>query len=485
MRTAHGSSGRRRAAPRGEAKTPSPVPLRAAAAALLGRVLDEKQFFDLALAREAERFNALSPGDRIAARRLAVTALRRLGEIDQEIDARLAKPLPKKAAPIRHILRIAAAETAFLDGPAHAAVDAAVRLAKRVDARLSGLVNAVSRRIAEAGPRLADRPRREAGRLNTPAWLWRRLVADWGEETAEAVAAAHLSPAPLDLTVKSDPEQWAARLGGDATPVGVRLRGADGAVPELDGYREGEWWVQDLAAALPARLLDSLEGARALDLCAAPGGKTLQLASAGAEVTALDVSEPRLARLRENLERTKLKADIVVADALSWRPENPFDVILLDAPCSASGTIRRHPELPWIKDDGGLEALARAQDALLDAAWDMLAPQGRLIFCTCSVFKIEGESRLEAFLARRPSAARAQTKGDATAPFLNAEGALRTKPSDWAARGGMDGFFAALLRKGAKLRRGGGRRRWTRRADAAYRRDRRISNRRGTGDARA
>lgn len=435
-----------------EAAAPSPVPLRAAAGALLGRILRERLFFDAAWSREADKLQALTPGDRIAARRLTMTALRRLGEIDAEIDARLAKPLPQKAAPIRDILRIAAAETAFLGGPAHAAVDAAVRLAKRADARLSGLVNAVSRRIAEAGPRLADRPRTEAGRLNAPPWLWKRLKADWGAEDAAAIAAAHLSPAPLDLTVKADAAGWAERLGGEETPSGVRLRNADDAVSALEGFEAGDWWVQDVAASLPARMLGEVAGLRVLDLCAAPGGKTLQLAAAGAEVTALDFSEARLERLRENLERCRLEAKIVAADALDWRPEAPFDAILLDAPCSASGTVRRHPELPWIKDEEGLDALAKTQDALLAAAWEMLAPsddpaRGGLIFCTCSLFKIEGEARIEAFLSKYQDAEMVCAEGIAPAELLDGKGRLRSRPSDWAERGGMDGFFAARVAK--------------------------------------
>lgn len=438
-----------KASQKAKPRAASPTPQRAAAVALLGRVLRERMFFDAACKREAERLDALEPGDRIAARRLTVTALRRLGEIDAEIDSRLAKPLPEKAAPIRDILRIAAAETVFLGGAAHAAVDAAVRQSKRADARLSGLVNAVSRRIAEAAPRIADRSRLEAGRINAPKWLWRRLVADWGEAEAAACAAAHLVAAPLDLTLKPGAPDLTEALGGEPTPAGLRLRAADAAVSDLPGYAEGDWWVQDLAAALPARMLGDISGKRVLDMCAAPGGKTMQLAAAGAEVTALDQSEPRLKRVAENLARTGLKAQIVAADALSWRPEQRFDAILLDAPCSASGTVRRHPELPWIKDAEGLQGLANTQDALLDAAWEMLNPGGGLIFCTCSLFKIEGEKRIDAFLSRRKDARIVSAEGLAPQDLLDAEGRLRSKPSSWAERGGMDGFFAARLEKSA------------------------------------
>ncbi|MEL6980022.1 MAG: transcription antitermination factor NusB [Pseudomonadota bacterium] len=447
-----------------DAASPSPLPLRAAAMEVLRRVLDERLFLDAALARAAPRLDALAPGDRIAARRIVVTALRRLGEIDAEIDARLAKPLPARAGAIRHILRVAAAETAFLGGPAHAAVDAAVRQAKRVDARLAGLVNAVSRRIAEAGPRLMDRPRLEAGRLNTPDWLWRRLCADWGEADAARIAAAHLSQAPLDLTLNAasanaapalegarpdaDGAAWAARLGGAVSPSGgVRLSAASDALAALPGYAEGAWWVQDAAAALPARLLGDVAGRRALDLCAAPGGKTLQLAAAGAQVAALDLSSKRLERVRENLSRARLEAEIIVADALTWRPAAPFERVLLDAPCSASGTIRRHPELPWIKDGAGVAALAALQDALLDAAWAMTAPGGRMVFCTCSLFKEEAEARAEAFIERAPEAMPVSSASVLPPEARDADDRLRLRPCDWADRGGADGFFAAAFDK--------------------------------------
>ncbi|MEM9724967.1 MAG: transcription antitermination factor NusB, partial [Pseudomonadota bacterium] len=285
--------------------------------------MDEQLFLDAALAEERDRFAALTPGDRAAARRLTLTALRRLGEIDAEIDARLAKPLPERGRPIRQILRIAAAETAFAQGAAHAAVDAAVRQAKKVDPRFSGLVNAVARRIAEQAARLAERPAEEAARLNTPAWLWDRLCADWGAPAAARLAAAQLSPPPLDLTLRDpdDAPRWAEQLGAERSPTGgLRLKQAEKALTALPGFEEGAWWVQDAAAALPARLLGAtgpgaLKGLRVLDLCAAPGGKTMQLAAAGAEVTAVDDSESRMARVSENLARTGLQAKLVTEDA--------------------------------------------------------------------------------------------------------------------------------------------------------------------------
>lgn len=431
----------------------SPTPARAAAGAVLRRVLEDRWFVDAAESAEQARLAPLSPGDRALARRLTMTALRRLRDIDAAIDARLARPLPKKAAAARAALRIAAAETIILGGPAHAAVDAAVRIVKRADPAHAGLVNAVSRRIAESGARDGDADRLLVGRRNAAAWLAEALDADWGVARADACLAAALAPPPLDLTPAADAADWARRLGGALIfEASVRLRDADGPVRQLPGFAEGAWWVQDAAAAAPARLLGPLKGRKALDLCAAPGGKTLQLAAAGAQVTAVDVSEDRLARVRENLARTGLTADVVCADAASWAADGLFDAVLLDAPCSASGTLRRHPELGHIKSSAGLDRLTAAQDALLDAAWRRTAPGGRLVFCTCSAFKAEGEARAEAFLKRRPEAAPTTRKENellVDPRLLDRAGRIRTLPGDVDEIGGVDGFFAAAFDKPA------------------------------------
>jgi 16S rRNA (cytosine967-C5)-methyltransferase len=332
-------------------------------------------------------------------------------------------------------------------------VDAAVRMVKadRHAAPLAGLVNAVARRAAAAAPAAFADPAARAG--GTPRWLEARLARAWGRDAAAAIAVAHLAEPPLDLTLRDPAEAtlWAERLGADILPTGsLRLARAP-QITAAPGFAEGAWWAQDAAAALPARLLAATPGERAIDLCAAPGGKTMQLAAAGAVVTAVDASATRLLRLRENLSRTRLEAEIVEADALTWRPAAPVAAVLLDAPCSASGTIRRHPDLPHLRKERDVGALAALQDRLLDAAWEMVAPGGRLVFCTCSLLPEEGEKRAAAFLARTPDARRWPIEpaevGDPS--FATARGELRTRPDIWAGRGGIDGFFAVRLRRAA------------------------------------
>jgi 16S rRNA (cytosine967-C5)-methyltransferase len=329
-------------------------------------------------------------------------------------------------------------------------VHSAVTLAGAEMPKLKGLVNAVLRRIAREGQALLEG--RDALRLNTPPWLWRRWEAQYGAERTRAIAASHAAEPPLDLTCKGEPEPWALRLKGRVLPGGtVRLAKA-GPVWALPGYAEGAWWVQDLAAAWPARLLGKVEGARVLDLCAAPGGKTAQLAAAGARVTALERKASRLARLKANLVRLSLAADLRLADALAFRPEAPFAFVLLDAPCSATGTIRRHPDLPWRRKESEIGELARRQDALLEAALRLLEPGGRLVYSVCSLEREEGLERIRALLARRPGLAREPiTLEDlgglaALGPFLTPEGDFRSLPSMLEELGGLDGFYAARLR---------------------------------------
>lgn len=359
--------------------------------------------------------------------------------------ANLADRRPQEAA--LAILRLAGAELLVLGEAPHAAVDAAVRLAKAdgATARLSGFVNAVLRRAAEEGP--AIWAGLDHARLAAPDPFWRALRADWGRAGAAAIAAAHLRPAPLDLTPRDgDAAALAARLGGAVTPSGSVRLARPGRLTELPGYVEGEWWAQDAAAAIPARLAGGGEGRRALDLCAAPGGKTMQLAAAGWRVTSVDSSEPRMARLRENLARTGLAAELVVADALEWRAE-PFDLVLLDAPCSATGTVRRHPESPHIRRAEGLAALTALQARLMEAAWALTAPGGRLIYATCSLIRAEGEAQANAFLRAHEDAARERVTAEETgdARLLTPAGDFRARPDRWAEIGGLDGFFAARL----------------------------------------
>jgi 16S rRNA (cytosine967-C5)-methyltransferase len=435
----------------GKAKIDEIVPglvARQAALSLIGSVLDRGDMLDEAGMRG-------SPAERAEAHGLADLTLRRLGQIDAVLE-RFVDKMPK--TPVNHILRLMAAELIFAGTAPHAAVDLGVRMVKRVRgaAKFSGMVNAVGRRLAEHGTEIASG--QDAARLNTPEWLWQGLTADWGEDAAHAMAVAHLTPAPHDLTLANAAGAEALEIAAAVLPSGsLRLKNRP-QISALPGFTEGAWWLQDAAASLPARLIPMPDTKRVLDLCAAPGGKTLQLAAAGGRVTALDISTRRIGRVAENLARTGLTAEIVVADALGWTPEQPFDAILLDAPCSSTGTIRRHPDLArrFGGGSGGgqdgidLAALTGLQGRLLDRAAGWLAPGGVLVFCTCSLFRAEGEDQAHAFLERNGGFERLPiAAGEASIPpeFVAPEGDLRTRPDFWAERGGIDGFFAARFRK--------------------------------------
>ncbi len=400
-------------------------PTRSLAWDLLHAVLDRRRSLDDAL--------DAAPGgetrDRAAAHRLAAAVLRRLGTLDAVLD-----PLLTRAPPdaVRHILRIGAAQLLLLDTPAHAAVGTAVALARsRRLVPFAGLVNAVLRKVAAAGPAVLDGL--DAPRLDTPAWLW----TSWGAD-ARAIAVAHAQEAPLDLTLRPG----AANPGGEALPNGTVRMPAGTRVTELPGFAEGGFWVQDAAATLPARLLAAQPGERVADLCAAPGGKTAQLAMAGAHVIAVERDAGRLRRLHDNLARLRLTAEIVQADALSWSPAAPLDAVLLDAPCSATGTLRRHPDALRLKRPRDVAELAAQQARLIARAATMLRPGGRLIYAVCSLQPEEGPGQLR------------DLPGFDLAPFTPHElaflpechtpaGWLRTHPGLWTERGGMDGFFAA------------------------------------------
>jgi 16S rRNA (cytosine967-C5)-methyltransferase len=410
-----------------------PDPTRDAAFDLLTAVLDRRRPLEEAL----DALPPIAARDRAAAHRLVAATLRRLGTLDTVLEPFLKKSPPE---PVRHVLRLGAAGLLLLDTPPHAAVATAVALARgrRLHA-FAGLVNAVLRRVAEAGPAaLADL---DGPRLDTPAWLW----TAWGAE-ARAIALAHQHEAPLDVTLRPGalpPD------GGEVLPTGsVRFPPGTPVTP-LQGFEQGAFWVQDAAAALPARLLAPRPGERIGDLCAAPGGKTAQLAAAGAQVTALDRDPARLARLADNLRHWRLNAETVEADATEWQPPIPFDAVLLDAPCSATGTIRRHPDVPHLKRPRDVRALAETQDRLLTAAAAMLRPGGRLIYAVCSLQPEEAVPRIEAAVARgglrRDPFLAAELPGLPEA--LTPEGDLRTHPGLWPERGGMDGFFAARLVK--------------------------------------
>ncbi len=386
----------------------------------------------------------LAPADRARAQALAATVLRHLPAIDRVLEGFLRKRPPGRALTA---LRLAAAEMLVEGVAAHAAADAAVTLTRGhpKTRHLVPLVNAVVRRLAAEGPaRWAEvSPRR------LPPWIEAAVATVWGQAAADTIAQVHGGRPPVDVTLKApqEAEAWADRLGADLLPTGSLRLSPRVQVSALPGYAEGEWWVQDAAAALPARMLGVRPGERVLDLCAAPGGKTLQFAASGASVTALDISAARLERLRENLARTGLDAEIVVADALAWTPEQPFDAILIDAPCSATGTIRRHPDLPHLRADGNIAPLLALQVALLDRGWGWLRPGGRLVYAVCSLLPVEGEDQVAEFLRRTPDARRLRPDLALPEGWLDSEGALRTRPDFWAGTGGVDGFHAALIIK--------------------------------------
>jgi 16S rRNA (cytosine967-C5)-methyltransferase len=398
-------------------------------------------------------FAALPERDRALARKLVGTVLRRLGTLRHLLAGALERGFPADAPRVEAILLIGAAQLFWLDVPDHAAVDLSVRLAQadRRASRYPGLVNAVLRRMARDGR--AALAGLDTAALDTPDWLMARWKGAYGRATAHAIAAMHGEEPPLDLTVKQDAEGWAARMRGRVVATGTVRLVAHGPVSLLPGYAEGAWWVQDAAAALPARLLGDVAGRRVADLCAAPGGKTAQLAAAGARVTAVDRSPARLARLRENLARLGLAAETVAADLLDWQAE-PFDAVLLDAPCSSTGTIRRHPDIPWLKREADVAAMAALQTRLLDKAVALTRPGGTLVYCTCSLEPEECEVQVAALLARTPGLTRrpvAAGEVSGQAEFISAAGDLRTLPCRWPdpdpRMAGLDGFYAARLQR--------------------------------------
>jgi 16S rRNA (cytosine967-C5)-methyltransferase len=448
------ASGKAKARP-GRAQEAPGLPARRAAADILDGVLRRHRPLDEEL--EGRNANAalaaLPERDRALARALTATVLRRLGTLRHLIALFLEHGAPKEAPRVETALLLGAAQILFLDVPDHAAVDLSVRLvqADRKAAHYAGLVNAALRRVTREGAeRLAGL---DPVVLDTPPWLMARWIATYGEATAHAIAAANGREPALDVTVKSDPELWAARLGGRVLPTGSVRTIAHGTVTALPGFGEGAWWVQDAAAALPARLFGDVGGLRVADLCAAPGGKAAQLIAAGARVTAVDRAPARLARLRENLDRLALTAELVCADVAAWQAE-PFDLVLLDAPCSSTGTIRRHPDVPWLKHPEDIAKLAALQRRLIERAVALTKPGGTLIYCTCSLEPEEGETIVADLLAREPSVERAPIDAAEVfgrGEFVTADGDLRTLPCHFpdpdSRLAGIDGFYAARLIK--------------------------------------
>jgi 16S rRNA (cytosine967-C5)-methyltransferase len=433
---------------------------RQAAVALLDGVLGEGQMISALLEDPSGAVAGLEPGDRARAQRLALMVLRHLERAERVLAPHLRKSPPLT---VRNVLRLGVVEMLQANAAPHGVVNAAVQITRHGNrtGHMTGLVNAVLRKVgdgAEPGGAAAVLwAKMPPQRL--PGWLRKRLVAQYGRPVVDAIERVQMQPPPVDITVKPDVTLTPEELGAHVLPTGSWRLPSGGQISALAGYDAGDWWVQDAAAALPARLLSPAKGTRVLDLCAAPGGKTLQLAAMGAEVTALDISGPRLARLAQNLARAGLQAETVVADALHWQPNSPFPMILLDAPCSATGTIRRHPDLPFLRQETDLVPLIALQSALLDRALALLQPGGILVFCTCSLLPEEGEMQVQAALARHAGRLAvvpvADDGADVDAPLplvgdlaqcRTSEGGLRLRPDFWGDLGGIDGFYMARLR---------------------------------------
>lgn len=429
---------------------------RIAATRLLGAVVDGKASLDGLLDREGgnPHFLALGEPDRALARAILIATLKHLTVIEALIDRLTDKPLPAGARSLRHLLAVAATQILYLDVADHAAVDLAVSQAQADprNRRFASLVNAVLRRlIREREGLLASL----AGVPPFPEWFMARLDRSYDADAVAAMTAAMAAPAPLDLTVKSDPEAWAERLGGIVLPTGtVRLAPGGPPVAELPGFEAGEWWVQDAAAGIPARLFGDLAGRRVADLCAAPGGKTAQLVLQGGQVDAYDQSASRLKRLEQNLARLRLAARTAKARAQDLDAPGSYDAVLLDAPCSSTGTVRRHPDIVWTKSPADIAKLARVQRELLEQAAKLVRSGGQLVFSNCSLDPEEGEEMVAAFLADHPEWEIVPVDpGDwpELEATITARGEFRTHPGLLPhadpALAGLDGFYAVLLRK--------------------------------------
>ena len=411
--------------------------------------LEEEYSFQI---ERQEKKKPLENRDRTFIRLLVTLTLRRLGQIDDIISRFLKKPLAEKAAYVQDVLRISTAQLVFLDTPPHAAVSTGVSLIKnhRKYNGLSGLANAVLRRIAKEGKTIIET--QNPAILNIPAWLFNKWSKEYGAETAQKIAEAGLQEAPLDFTVKTDPEFWAEQLEASIMPTGSLRREKQAAIPLLPGYEKGAWWVQDLSASIPARLFHTLKGKRAIDICAAPGGKTAQLIMAGAQVTAIDISENRIKRLKENLDRLNFSAETVCADVRQWWIDQhekiqKFDIVLLDAPCSATGTLRRHPDVIWHRTAEDIARLCAVQKQLLKTAVQMMADGAEMIYCICSILPEEGRlminDAVQSGLVERVALSAAELPEE----IITKEGDLLLLPFFYKSSGGCDGFYAARLRK--------------------------------------
>jgi 16S rRNA (cytosine967-C5)-methyltransferase len=423
---------------------------RAAISLLQGVTLDQQPLDQLL--ETTPDFKSLEGRDRSFAHALVASALRHGGEIAAVLARFLNKPLPRSSGMAVDILTIGVAQLLFMDVSPHAAIDLSVDLAKqdKKAQHFSGLMNAVLRKVSTEGKAVLGTL--DGAKLNTPDWLWEQWVAAYGQDGASSIAEAHLAEAPLDISVKEKPAHWASLLGGELLPTGsIRLSSPDASLSEMPGFASGDWWVQDAASALPVVLLGNISDHTVLDLCAAPGGKTAQLAAAGAEVTAVDDSVSRMNRMRENLSRLNLKVSMVLGDVLSFSSGTPYDAVLLDAPCSATGTIRRHPDLPYLKTPGQLAGLVELQQKMLVQAASLVKPGGLLVYSTCSLSPLEGERQVFKFLrAHEDFELFPILAGElgGQEQFITEAGLLRCLPSMPIGKSaGLDGFFAARLRK--------------------------------------
>lgn len=421
--------------------------------AVLNEIFFRKKTLDEALDPRCETgdaFAALDPRDRGFVKLLCSVVLKRGREFDAHLATLLHEPLADLAPPqLLTVFRLGLAQISVLGTPVHAVVDTSVELvASEGIAHHKPLVNAVMRRIAREG--YAVLPPREAGRLMLPDWLWQEWMQDYGVETALDIAAAMLDEAPVDFTLRNSAQvsEWARELQADVLPNGSLRKASGGFIPGLSGFEDGAWWVQNAAASIPVQLIDAKAGMTVVDLCAAPGGKTAQLAAMGATVIALDRSAPRLKRLQENMLRLKMEnVTAVAADGAAWKPQAPVDAVLLDAPCSATGTLRHQPDALWLKQPTDQYKLAALQARLLRNAFDMVKAGGVVIYCTCSLQKAEGEAVVDAFLAETKNAERVPVDLSYMKESVTPDGDLRILPQHWRDRGGLDGFYIARLRK--------------------------------------
>lgn len=419
---------------------------------ILDSVIARKNALDVAIAGDA-RFADLPANDRGFVRMLVTTTLRRMGQIDDIISRLEQKGGASQNLKLQNVLRLGLCQILFMDVSDHAAVDVSVRLAEALGmTRQKGFVNGLLRNVTREGQAILRQ--QDAGRLNAAEWLLKLWIADYGMRGAAEIAAANMEEPPLDIILKdtSNSAYWNGVLGGHVLAPGIIRREEGGSVISLNGYDKGDWWVQDMASALPARLMGDVRGQSVIDMCAAPGGKTMQLAAMGAHVIALDRSAKRMQRLRENITRVDLadRVEWFIEDAAQWKPREPVSHILLDAPCSATGTMRRHPELALLKKQSDIDSLVAVQERILGHAFDVLAPGGVLIYCTCSLQKSESENQVSNFLAQHKNAQLVPVEAHEAYGIeeaITARGEVRFLPSMMAGRGGLDGFYIARLTK--------------------------------------